>query len=79
MKPGNKTVKAGLRGILRAYAKDHGCGQQAALRDLLTDLRHLADELGLDFPGAADGAYEGYLEERAGRADEKTKKAGESR
>lgn len=65
---GNKAVKAVLRRTLRAYAKTEECGEQCALRDLLTDLRHLSDELGLDFHAAEDGSYDGYLEERA-RAD----------
>ena len=61
---GNRSVKAVLRRTLRAYAKSEECGEQSALRDLLTDLRHLSDERGLDFHAAEDGSYEGYLEER---------------
>ncbi len=66
MKPGNKSVTTGLKRILRKYEEDVGCEPQSALRDLLIDLRHLSDELGLDFIAAVDGSYAGYLEERAG-------------
>lgn len=34
------------------------------LRDLLTDLRHLADEEDLDFYATLGGSYEVYLDER---------------
>jgi hypothetical protein len=63
---GNKAVKAVLRRIMRAYEKTEECGNQSALRDVLTDLRHLADEFGLDFHQAEDGSYDAYLEEREG-------------
>lgn len=36
---------------------------QAALRDMLTDMRHLAKKLGLDFDTASDGAREVFNEE----------------
>jgi len=38
--------------------------QQNALRDVLTDFRHLADAKGLDFHKALDGSYEVYLDEK---------------
>ncbi len=37
---------------------------QFALRDLLTDVRHAADHLGLDMHQALDGSYDVYLEEK---------------
>lgn len=37
-----------------------GAEAQSALRDILTDLRHEADSLGLDFHEACDGSYEVY-------------------
>ena len=63
MKPGNKAVKEGLGRLLETYAREQGCEPQSALRDLLTDLRHLSDEMGMDFPKASDGSYDSYLEE----------------
>lgn len=38
--------------------------KQFALRDLMTDLRHVTDRLGLDFHKACDGSYAVYLEEK---------------
>lgn len=65
MKPGNKGTKAALKRLLTRYAKTQDCDPQSAMRDLLTDLRHLADEEELDLYAAFDGSYEAYLEERA--------------
>ncbi len=65
MKPGNKPTQAALKRILSRYAKEQDCEPQSALRDLLTDLRHLADDLDLDLHAAIDGSYKAYLEERA--------------
>jgi len=61
---GNKRTKATLKSVVEEYDDREGCGRQSALRDLLTDLRHLADDLGLDIHAALDGSYEVYLEER---------------
>lgn len=36
---------------------------QAQLRDVLTDLRHFADDQELDFERALDSSYDVYLEE----------------
>ena len=38
--------------------------RQTTLRDILTDLRHYADEHELDFYKAADGSHVVYLEEK---------------
>jgi len=38
--------------------------KQSAFRDLLTDLRHVADHLEVDFNFALDGSYEVYLQEK---------------
>jgi hypothetical protein len=53
-----------LRTLLATYKKQEGTTDQGALRDSLTDLRHLADEQGLDFFKALDGSYEVYLQEK---------------
>jgi protocatechuate 3,4-dioxygenase beta subunit len=41
-----------------------GIEEQSALRDLLTDLRHVADDLNLDFDFALEGSREVYIEEK---------------
>jgi hypothetical protein len=62
--PGNKAMKDGLKRLVGKYAKEQDCEPQAALRDLLADLRHLSREMGLDFHDAAEGSYDLYLDER---------------
>lgn len=42
-------LREALRQLLREYAKDTGCSESDAIRDVLTDLQHLCDEQGLDF------------------------------
>lgn len=74
MKIGSKAVKNTLKRMMDRYAKVEGCEPQAALRDLLTDLRHLSDELNLDFHSAMNGSYEVYLEERAEASKDARKK-----
>lgn len=54
-----------LRQILAAISRTEGAEPQSALRDLLTDLRHVADHLKLDFAMATDGSYDVYLEEKS--------------
>jgi hypothetical protein len=61
---GNRAIKAVLSRIIRAYAKEHDCDPQAALRDVLTDMRHLSDCMELDWHEAMEGSYDVYLEER---------------
>ena len=51
--------------MLATYKKSQGTDDHGALRDALTDLRHIADEQKLDFFKALDGSYEVYLEEKA--------------
>jgi hypothetical protein len=41
-----------LRYLLKTNSNCEACCDQASLRDLLTDLRAVADDLGLDFAGA---------------------------
>lgn len=47
------------------YKEEAGDGQ-AAVRDLLTDLRHLGDDYGLDLPAAWQASGEVYAEEQEG-------------
>ena len=42
--------------LLRTHADHEALSDQTSLRDLLTGLRHLADDLGLDFGSALAGA-----------------------
>lgn len=50
--------------LLDKYMKaDGGVEQPAAVRDLLTDLRHYCDENGVDFDYASDGSEDVYEEE----------------
>lgn len=55
-----------LAAALDAYESHpaHGAEPQPALRDLLTDLRHIAAERGLDIDTAIDGSCDVYHEEK---------------
>ena len=52
-----------LQELLKDYASAEQCEPQNAFRDILTDLRHLADEFGYDFGERDKQAYQVYLEE----------------
>jgi len=54
-----------LRDMIAEVAAREGTGRQQALRDVLTDLRHVADSEGLDFDGAVVGSADVYMEELA--------------
>lgn len=54
-----------LRQMINAIAKTEGTDSQSALRDLLTDLRHVIDHMKLDIVMAMDGSYDVYLEEKS--------------
>lgn len=56
-------VKEELKSLIQKIAEKEGCPPQAALRDLLTDLRHIATDLDLDFDFAVEGSVEVYAEE----------------
>lgn len=49
---------------IRNYASNEGTTKQSALRDILTDLRHAAEELELDFDFAVEGSGEVFLIEK---------------
>jgi len=61
---GNNKAKSSLKALLRKYEYED-CDKQSSLRDLLTDVRHLSDDLNLDFNKALRGSYEVYLEEKS--------------
>ena len=44
-----------LEYLLRTHGDQEVLSEQSSLRDLLNDLRHLADDLGLDFRSALAG------------------------
>ena len=58
-------MKDTMIALIFGVAEKEGTERQFALRDLLTDLRHAADALDLDFFKAMDGSYQVYLKEKA--------------
>jgi hypothetical protein len=54
---------ATLHKVIEAHCEEHGMEPVSALRDALTDMRHLADIYQLDFGELDHDAYEGYIEE----------------
>lgn len=64
----NVRARFAAEGLL-AYATRTGINGEepaTALKDLLGDLRHLCDALGLDFAAIDDSAYSAYQEELGG-------------
>jgi hypothetical protein len=54
-----------LKKQLVEVARVEGTRNQFALRDLLTDLRHIANDMGLDFSDAIVGSEEVYHTENS--------------
>lgn len=54
--------------IIAVYSASEGCSTQAAMRDLLTDIRHIAQDLDLDFDAAVVGSEEVASEEHRNRS-----------
>ena len=54
---------AALHQVIEAHCEEQGLEPVSALRDALTDMRHLADIYLLEFGELDQYAYEGYLEE----------------
>lgn len=50
--------------LIKAVTDFEAADKQGALRDLMTDLRHVADRLKLCYHEAEKGSYEVYLEEK---------------
>jgi len=57
------SLKRCLIEVLEQYKEDQGIEDEAAMRDLLTDARHICDSLGLDYGECYKNAYEVYIEE----------------
>jgi hypothetical protein len=45
-----------LEYLLKTHGEEQARSDQSSLRDVLTELRHLADDLGLDFRSALAGS-----------------------
>lgn len=57
------SVEGQLRKLLMQVEDNEGCSAQSALRDILTELRHLAAERKVDFDAALVGSHEVFQEE----------------
>lgn len=57
---------ATLHRAIRRHCREQGIEPESALRDAMTDMRHLADIYRLNFAEVDSDAYDGYREELAG-------------
>jgi hypothetical protein len=57
------SLLAALHKVIEEHCEEQGLEPVSALRDALTDMRHLADVYHLDFGALDHYAHEGYLEE----------------
>jgi hypothetical protein len=57
-------MKDTIKDLIVQIAGEKDTDLQGAMRDFLTDLRHAADDMKLDFYKALDGSYTVYLEEK---------------
>ncbi len=62
-------MKTHLKQMIERWADNEGTTYQGALRDLLTDMRHIAEEVGLDFDAAVDGSADVFDEEHKEREE----------
>lgn len=53
-----------LHGVLVEYAKREACGFSIAIRDALTDLRHMSDDHAIDFEDRLKRCLKAYLSEK---------------
>jgi hypothetical protein len=58
-----------MKDMIREIAQTQGTNPQGALRDMLTDLRHIAQQENLDFDFAVQGSAEVYEEEQEAEGD----------
>jgi len=56
-------LKNELRKVIEKYADKEECDMQSAVRDSLTDIRHICDDLKLSFAWVDCGAADVYDEE----------------
>lgn len=59
----NDQLAQDLAAFMKRVMKKDGTSPQSALRDILTDLRHVAKKEGLDFDFAVEGSAEVFFEE----------------
>lgn len=52
-----------LNRVIKKHCREQDLEPASALRDALTDMRHLADVYALDFGALDSQAHDGYLEE----------------
>ena len=64
-----------LAAMIKQVAGEEGCSEQNALRDVLTDLWHVAEHLDLDIELAFDGAQEVFDEEVELEREQTTEKS----
>jgi hypothetical protein len=57
------SLLAALHKVLESHCEAQGLEPVSAMRDALTDMRHLADIYQLDFGELDHYAHEGYIEE----------------
>lgn len=60
---GRSTLYDDLAALMSRWAKKEGCGGPCALRDVLTDLMHIADDQDIDWFDVIEEASEVYEEE----------------
>ena len=61
---GEQSTKQALREVLRGIEARGNVTRERALINLLTDLRHLMDDMGEDFHWFSDRSYAHYVRER---------------
>jgi hypothetical protein len=56
-------MRLGLGELLKAHIDNQRCDMRSAIRDMMTDLRHLCDEQNVDYYSTTNDAYNVYVEE----------------
>lgn len=57
------TMQHRLANLIQEIAKEGGTDEQGALRDIMTDFRHIAELYSLDIEQAVEGSKAVYAEE----------------
>jgi hypothetical protein len=61
-----------LEATIEKYGTNGDTGTEAAISDLLTDLRHYCDEHEIDFEDRLEGSLDVYLEEQESADNERS-------
>lgn len=56
-------MRKDLEFLMDKWIYSERCNMQSAVRDILTDLRHIAQDNGVDFDEAVEGSEEVFKEE----------------